>query len=318
MAVVKTIDLVGVSSESWRHAAKEALAEAADISIWYGSDAEARRLLLLAQDAQPPSPAMVDVIAIAECELLARNGRFAEARQKLTQFRPETIGQASRISGITPAAISLLLAPRQTLSLITLDIHLPGIDGWEFLLRIRENSALANVPVVVITGLDDSNMALTSGAAAVLQKPVGRAQLKASLANLGLSPAAEHSHTVLVVDDDPKAVEVIAAFLPTPAYAVVRAYGGAEAIALAQRLRPDLILLDLVMPDLSGFEVVEAMQRNAGTASIPILVVTAKQITAQDRAALNSKPGKVVHIVEKSGFNHVRFVDEVRRALAPR
>ena len=84
---------------------------------------------------------------------------------------------------------------------------------------------------------------------------------------------------MLVVDDDPKAVEVIAAFLPAPAYAVVRAYGGSEAIALAQRLRPDLILLDLMMPDVNGFDVVEALQRNADTARIPILVVTAKQIT---------------------------------------
>ena len=215
------------------------------------------------------------------------------------------------------AEAALLLAPQQTLSLITLDLQLPGIDGWEFLLRIRESSTLAHVPVVIIAGLADSNMALTRGAAAVLQKPISRAQLKASLANLGLHPAQEHTHTVLVVDDDPKAVEVIAAFLPTPAYAVVRAYGGSEAITLAQRLRPDLILLDLMMPEVSGFDVVEALQRNTDTARIPILVVTAKQITAQDRAALNSNPGKVIHIVEKAGFNHVRFIAEVRRALLP-
>jgi CheY-like chemotaxis protein len=151
----------------------------------------------------------------------------------------------------------------------------------------------------------------------VLQKPISRAQLKTSLASLGLHPAEEHTHTVLVVDDDPTAVEVIAAFLPAPAYAVVRAYGGREAIALAQRVRPDLILLDLMMPEVSGFEVVEALQRNTDTARIPILVVTAKQITALDRAALNNNPGKVINIVEKVGFNSVRFIAEVRRALPP-
>ncbi len=69
---------------------------------------------------------------------------------------------------------------------------------------------------------------------------------------------------------------MIAAFLPAPAYAVVRAYGGTEAIVLAQRLHPDLILLDLMMPDVSGFDVVDALQRNADTARIPIIVVTAK------------------------------------------
>jgi len=215
------------------------------------------------------------------------------------------------------AEAALLLAPQQTLSLITLDIQLPGIDGWEFLQRIRENRSLAHVPVVIIGGLAESNLALNRGAAAVLQKPISRAQLKISLDNLGLQATPEYTHIVLVVDDDPKAIEVLAAFLPTPAYAVVRAYGGSEAITLAQRLRPDLILLDLMMPEMSGFDVVEALQRNTDTARIPILVVTAKQITVGDRAALNSTPGKIIQIVEKAAFNPVHFIAEVRRALLP-
>jgi DNA-binding response OmpR family regulator len=215
------------------------------------------------------------------------------------------------------ADAALLLAPQQTLSFIAIDLELPGADGWAFLQQIRDSNTLAQVPVVIIAGPADSNMALSGGAAAVLQKPISRAELKAALANLGLHPAAEHTHTILVVDDDPTAVEVIAAFLPTPAYAVVRAYGGREAIALAQRVRPDLILLDLMMPDVSGFEVVEALQRNTDTARTPILVVTAKQITALDRAALNRNPDNVINIVEKAGFNSVRFVAEVRRALLP-
>jgi CheY-like chemotaxis protein len=207
------------------------------------------------------------------------------------------------------------LAPQHTLTLITLDIELPGISGWEFLRQIRDNASLARVPVVILSGLCDTNLAIAGGASAVLQKPISRAQLKASLANLGLHPAQEHTYTLLVVDDDPKAVEVIAAFLPAPAYAVVRAYGGSEAITLAQRLRPDLILLDLMMPEVNGFDVVESLRRNPETARIPILVVTAKQVTEEDRAALNRDPDKVIHIIEKAGFNNVRFVSEVRRAL---
>ncbi|HEX5844527.1 MAG TPA: response regulator, partial [Pseudomonas sp.] len=152
---------------------------------------------------------------------------------------------------------------------------------------------------------------------ALLHKPVSRTQLKASLTSLKLQPIAERTHTVLVVDDDPKAVEVIAAFLPPPAYAVVRAYGGSEAITLAQRLHPDLILLDLMMPDVNGFDVVAALQLDNATAHIPILVVTAKHITAQDRATLSGSPGQVIHIVEKAGFNQARFIAEVRRTLSP-
>ncbi|QDQ25647.1 response regulator [Chitinimonas arctica] len=215
------------------------------------------------------------------------------------------------------AEAALRLVPQQALSLITLDLQLPGINGWEFLRQIRESSVLAHVPVVIMTGSSDSNMALAGGAAAVLQKPISRAQLKAALADLGLHPIPARTHTVLVVDDDPKEVELIAAFLPGPAYAVVRAYGGDEAITLAQRLRPDLILLDLVMPDVSGFEVVDALQSSPNTMGIPILVITAKQITEADRIALNCHPGKAIQIVEKAGFSHARFIREVRRALLP-
>ena len=217
----------------------------------------------------------------------------------------------------TSGEAALLMAQRQPLSLITLDIQLPGISGWEFLDRIREDEALARVPVVIISSQADGNMALSGGAAAMLQKPISRAQLKMSLASLNLSPAHERTHTVLVVDDDPKAVDVIAAFLPPPAYAVVRAYSGGEAITLAQQVRPDLILLDLMMPEMSGFDVVQALQANPDTTRIPILVVTAKHITPEDRAALNINQRNAIQIVEKAGFNRNSFIAEVKRALLP-
>lgn len=214
---------------------------------------------------------------------------------------------------------ALLLAPQQALSLITLDIQLPGMNGWTFLEHLRKNDgALASVPVVVVAALDYADMALVRGAGAVLQKPVSRVQLKSAIDHLGLPQLRDHIHTVLVVDNDPKAVEVIATFLPSPAYAVVRAYGGTEAIALARRVHPDLILLDLMMPDVTGFDVVHALQRDVDTARIPIVVVTAKQVTEQDRAMLNQYAGGEVRIVEKAGFDQLRFISEVRRALAPK
>jgi PAS domain S-box-containing protein len=211
---------------------------------------------------------------------------------------------------------ALDIAPRHTLSLITLDIQLPGIDGWEFLLAIRNSEALARVPVVVIAGLVDPHMALVGGAAGVMQKPISRAQLRASLANLGLQHGPETPCRVLIVDDDPMAVEVTAAFLPTPGFAVTRAYGGHEAIVLAKQLLPDLIVLDLMMPNVNGFDVTEAIRCDPATSSIPILVVTANHVTLEDREALNGHGGQVP-IVEKSGFNHASFIAEVRRALVP-
>ncbi|MBC7493278.1 MAG: response regulator, partial [Novosphingobium sp.] len=213
------------------------------------------------------------------------------------------------------AEAALVMAPMQTLSLVTLDLELPGMDGWEFLLKMRESADLAHLPVVIIAGVADSNVALSRGAVAAMQKPISRADLKATLASLGLQPGASLTRTVLVVDDDPKAVDVIAAFLPTPAYAVLRAYGGEDAIALAQRVKPDIILLDLTMPETSGIDVVEALYRNPDTADIPIVVVTASPISVEHRAALDSYPGKALRVIEKHEFGHDRFVDEVRRAL---
>jgi signal transduction histidine kinase/CheY-like chemotaxis protein len=270
-----------------------------------------------AQDA-PTLPHSTDAAAPAAAEPTGRIALVVEDDDLAADLvRLLLEAEGFTVLRAASAEDALLLAQQQTLSLITLDIQLPGIGGWEFLLQLRESSTLAHVPVVIIAGVADSNMALTCGAAAVLQKPVSRAQLKFSLANLGLHPAEEHTRTVLVVDDDPKAVEVIAAFLPAPAYTVVRAYGGGEAITLAQQLRPDLMVLDLMMPEVSGFDVVEALQRNTDTARIPILVVTAKQITAQDRTALNNNSGKHIHFVGKAGFDHVQFINEVRRALRP-
>jgi CheY-like chemotaxis protein len=171
--------------------------------------------------------------------------------------------------------------------------------------------------VVIIAGNVDGNLALRGGALGLLQKPITRGELRKSLDRLGLHEVPTQTRTVLVVDDDPKAVELIAAYLPAPAYAVVRAYGGAEAIALTRTLHPELILLDLMMPEVNGFDVVQALQADPTTAPIPILVVTAKQITAEDRATLTTTGHAQIQIVNKAGFNRSGFLAEVRRALPP-
>ena len=213
------------------------------------------------------------------------------------------------------AEAALVLAQRQPLMLIALELCFPGIDGWELLLRIRDDSRLAQVPVVIIAGAADNNMALARGASAVPQKPISRAALRESLSRLDLEPRPDQTHTVLVVDDDPNAVEILAAFMPSPDYAVARALGGGEAIARDGRVRPDLILLDVNMPDISGFDVVTALQRNAGTAAIPILIITAHEVTIADHATLAQSRSQVVRVIDKADFSQVNFITEVKRAL---
>jgi len=211
---------------------------------------------------------------------------------------------------------ALVVAAQQELGLITIDIQLPGMDGWEFLSRIREMGTLAHVPVVIASGLTRSRAVTPDLALVVLQKPLSRSELKTSMARLGLQAVEGQTRTVLLVDDDPKAVEVLASLLPAPAHTLIRAYGGKEAIAAARKRRPDLIVLDLLMPQMSGFEVVEALQRDPETSRIPILVVTAKSVSARDRAALIGAGGEEIPIVRKPDFNRVSFITEVRRALS--
>jgi CheY-like chemotaxis protein len=209
---------------------------------------------------------------------------------------------------------ALVLAAQQPLSLITLDIRLPGMDGWEFLACIKQMPNLKRIPVVITSIVADRSRGFSLGAAAVLQKPISRQELYQSLVDLELFPPVEgRTLKVLVADDDPNAVELIAVRLRDLATIVLRAYGGAEAIEAARRELPDLIVLDLMMPEVSGFDVVEALQSDRTTCRIPVLVVTAKPITAEDRVKLD---GAVTRIMEKAEFDREQFTEEVRRLLS--
>ncbi|MCY7403115.1 MAG: PAS domain S-box protein [Cryobacterium sp.] len=220
-----------------------------------------------------------------------------------------------RVIIATSGERGLAIAPHHHLSLITLDIRLPGIDGWGFLIRLHEFSDLAAVPIVIIAGNTDVCLALTHGAAAVLEKPITRAALQQSLNVLGLSPDALRTRRILVADDDRETVDVIARFLTRPDYAVERAFTKNEAIELAQRLRPDLVLLNLMMEGFSGYQVVLALQSDERTEHIPVLVVTGKQLTIQELAAVDSDPSQPVRVLGTKSFNRTAFMAEVKRAL---
>lgn len=168
--------------------------------------------------------------------------------------------------------------------------------------------------MVIVSIVAEKRQGFALGAAQVLQKPVTREALAEAMRRIGFRPHENHA-SILVVDDDPKAVSLLSALLDAAGYSALRALDGKEAIEMTRHLLPDLILLDLMMPDVSGFDVVDALKGDPRTAQIPIIVVTAKEITAEDRAILN---GHVEFIVSKSSFSRESFVNEVRRALKRR
>jgi CheY-like chemotaxis protein len=206
---------------------------------------------------------------------------------------------------------ALAMVPDFIPDLITLDIALPGMDGWEFLSRIKALPTWANVPVVVVSVVGDHEIGLSLGASAILPKPFGPNELMQELHRLGFSPDRAGELTVAVVDDDPRAVELMCVYLQQTGYRILKAYGGQEGIDMIQREKPDLIVLDLLMPDLGGIEVIEVLKRHADTAQIPIIMVTAKQFSDHDRSQLNSH---VLSVVSKSDLHQNRFLSEVRRA----
>ncbi|MEO8090087.1 MAG: response regulator [Gemmatimonadales bacterium] len=221
-----------------------------------------------------------------------------------------------RVMPASSSAAALAMAVQYPLSLIALNIMLPNMDGWAFISGLKAIPDLRRVPVVIISSSAGPNMRFSLGAAALMEKPISRQLLYESLVDLRLLPLSQGRQLkVLVVDDDPKAVELIAVYVQSLASSVLRAHGGREAIDVAVRELPDVIVLDLMMPEVNGFDVVAALNGHPDTARIPILVVTAKMITAEDRAKLSRS---VAAIVEKAGPDSDRFIAEVRRAVSGR
>jgi PAS domain S-box-containing protein len=213
------------------------------------------------------------------------------------------------------AEAALELAVMQPLSLITLDIMLPSMDGWELLTRLKKVPALRRIPVVIISIVADPSRGFSLGAAAVMQKPISRQALFESLTDLGLLDSRQKAAKVLVVDDDRAAVEVVALRLAKTGSTVLRAYGGEEAIQIARKELPDVIVLDIMMPIVSGFDVVEALRGSPETARIPVLIVTAQEISDKERKSLS---GNVTAIMNKGQFSPDELTGEVRRAMAGR
>jgi CheY-like chemotaxis protein len=197
------------------------------------------------------------------------------------------------------------------------------------LARKFEGTGLGLAMVKLLAELHGGTVAVASaegeGACFVVWLPLrdatGRATLPhgdpAHVPAAGRADGLEITRVVLVVDDNPKSVEVIAAFLPAPQYKVVRTYGGEQAILSARQVRPDLILLDLMMPNVNGFDVVAALQGDSETASIPILILSARDVTELDREVLRLKAGRDIRIIQKAGFGRAAFINEVRHALQP-
>ncbi|HEY2917071.1 MAG TPA: response regulator [Candidatus Limnocylindrales bacterium] len=193
--------------------------------------------------------------------------------------------------------LGLAEARRSPPAAIILDVLLPGIDGWEVLRQLKSNPDLRDVPVVIVTVVDEREVGLALGAADYLVKPVKREALLACLSRFALMTTVE-SRTVriLAVDDEPQSLDLVAAALEPSGFQVERVQSGAAALEAMDGGSFDLVICDLVMPGMDGFEVIAAIKARPDTADLPILVLTGHQLTAAERERLN---GHVVGVTQK-------------------
>jgi signal transduction histidine kinase/CheY-like chemotaxis protein len=171
---------------------------------------------------------------------------------------------------------------------VTLDIVLPRQDGWQVLAELKSQPETRGIPVVIHSITEDRGLGFTLGATEFLVKPVDRERLLEAVSAAMTARAAE-TRTVLVADDEIPTLEWLTALLEGEGYQVLRAPGGREAIEQAREHLPHLIILDLIMPEMSGFDVVWELRQQERTGEIPIIIFTAKEITPEDRERLNSK-----------------------------
>jgi len=193
---------------------------------------------------------------------------------------------------------------------VTLDLVLPGMDGWEVLKRLKNDDATRALPVVIISMVDNRDLGMALGADDYFVKPVDRARLLERLRGI---TSRNGSRRLLVIDDDAGMHALLGEELAPLGYAIDNALSGEEGLRSAEEKSPDVIILDLMMPGMSGFEVAGALKDNPRTAGIPILVLTSKEITSADRALLHTR---VSSYVQKGTSAREQLVREIRRVTS--
>jgi CheY-like chemotaxis protein len=184
------------------------------------------------------------------------------------------------------------------------------MDGWIVLSRLKAEPELADIPVIVLTMLNDYNMGYALGATEYLTKPIDRERLVTILKKF--QPEQIAAAPVLVVEDDKATRDILSRTLERDGWSVTEAANGRLGLQVVTQQCPGLILLDLEMPEMDGFEFLEKMRALPSCREVPVIVVTAKDITPQERQRLN---GYVEKILQKGAYSREALMLEVRDLL---
>jgi signal transduction histidine kinase/DNA-binding response OmpR family regulator/ligand-binding sensor domain-containing protein/protocatechuate 3,4-dioxygenase beta subunit len=192
-------------------------------------------------------------------------------------------------------------------AVITLDVMMPGMDGWAVLRALKTDAQTAEIPVIMLTIVDDKQIGFALGAADYFTKPIDWSRLSASLQKYRGGP---DGHTVLVVEDEAQTREMLRRALGKADWHVLEAENGQVALDKLNGIVPAVILLDLMMPEMDGFEFMQELRKRPAFRLVPVVVITAKDITEEDRRRLN---GQVSRILQKSALRMEDLLAEVKR-----
>ena len=186
---------------------------------------------------------------------------------------------------------------------------MPDMDGWSVLRALKVDPVLHKIPVVMLTMVDDKTRGYSLGATDYLTKPVDRERLHNALARFHTQGQPS---LVLLVEDDPATREIMVRTLEAADWRVSEAGNGREALDRLAQEKPQVILLDLMMPVMDGFDFLLEMHANTAWQDIPVIVLTAKDLTGEDRLILS---GRVEQIVEKGACAHEQVVNLLRQVV---
>jgi len=230
----------------------------------------------------------------------------AEACDIFRRFLEKDFNVVTAFSGEQGLRLAHELQP----AAITLDVMMPEMDGWSVLRALKADPQLNKIPVIMLSMIDDRTRGYSLGAVDYLTKPVDRELLRKTLSRYY---SADGASSVLLVEDDIETREMMARTLEKAGWAVSEAGNGQEALDIMSDLQPGLVLLDLMMPVMDGFDFLTAMRAQPEWRHVPVIVITAKDLTGDDRDRLT---GNVDEVLEKNAYTREQLLEHVSEAVA--
>ncbi len=202
----------------------------------------------------------------------------------------------------------LLIKP----DIVILDIILPGKDGWEILKEKKKHKELKDIKVIITSIVDEIQKGFFCGAVEYFVKPLDEKEVLKSINNIRQFINKSKKGKILVVDDEPESIELIRARLENLNVEVVGKYSGKEALELLQKEKFDLVIVDLIMPEMSGFELISKIKEIPECDNIPIIVLTAKELTEEEKKRLSKQ---IAYLSYKYDFKKTKFIEEIHKLL---